>query len=85
MVELCILAGSKSNDIILDPFGGANTTGCVALKHSRKFISIKLNSDYVKIANDRTAPHLNKKRLESDNNIKLIITTNSEIFKQELF
>jgi len=53
LVEPCILAGSKVDDLILDPFAGSGTVGVVAKKHNRKFIGIELNPDYAKIANDR--------------------------------
>jgi len=53
LVEPCILAGSRVDDLILDPFAGSGTVGVVAKKHNRKFIGIELNPDYAKIANDR--------------------------------
>jgi len=53
LVEPCLLAGSKPNDTILDPFAGSGTVGVVAKKHNRNFIGIELNPDYAKIANDR--------------------------------
>lgn len=53
LVEPCILAGSKVDDFILDPFAGSGTVGVVAKKHNRRFIGIELNPDYAKIANDR--------------------------------
>jgi len=53
LVEPCILAGSKADDLILDPFAGSGTVGVVAKKHNRNFIGIELNPDYAKIANDR--------------------------------
>ena len=53
LVEPCLLAGSKPNDLILDPFAGSGTVGVVAKKHNRSFIGIELNPDYAKIANDR--------------------------------
>lgn len=40
---------------VLDPFGGAATTGLVALKHRRNFLGIELSSDYIEIAEKRTA------------------------------
>lgn len=45
----CILAGSKTGDVILDPFGGAMTTLMVAQQLNRKAIGIELNEDYIKI------------------------------------
>ena len=51
--ELCIKAGSKEGDIILDPFFGSGTTGWVAQRLGRKWLGIELNPDYVKIAEER--------------------------------
>jgi len=53
--KICILAGSKKGDIILDPFAGSGTTGEVALKLDRNFIGIELNQRYV---NDLIIPRL---------------------------
>lgn len=47
--RLCILAGSKEDDIVLDPFTGSGTTGVEALKLGRRFIGCELNPDFVKI------------------------------------
>ena len=44
---------SKPNDIILDPFSGAGTTGIAAIKLKRKYIGIDTNEEYNKIANKR--------------------------------
>ena len=52
--KLCILAGSRLGDCVLDPFAGSGTTGKVALELGRKAILIELNPAYVKLANDRT-------------------------------
>ncbi len=37
---------TEPGDIVLDPFGGSNTTGFCAEKSQRKWISIDTNSDY---------------------------------------
>ena len=51
--RICILAGSKSGDTILDPFGGAMTTLMVAQQLNRKAVGIELNEDYIKIGQKR--------------------------------
>ena len=56
LIKPCVLAGSKENGTVLDPFFGSGTTGVVATKFNRDFIGIELNSDYIGIA---------KRRLES--------------------
>jgi DNA modification methylase len=53
LIEPCVLAGSKKNDCIIDPFFGSGTTGIVANLHERDFIGIELKADYVEIARKR--------------------------------
>jgi DNA modification methylase len=58
--RLCILAGSKEGDTVLDPFWGTGTTGVVAREHGRKAIGIELNSKYVEMSMERfRQQHLN--------------------------
>ena len=56
LVEPCVLASSRPNDLVLDPFTGSGTVAVVALKHGRNFIGTELNPEYAEIA---------KKRIES--------------------
>lgn len=51
--RLCILAGSREKDIILDPFSGAGTTALVASSLGRHYVGFELNPKYVDIANKR--------------------------------
>ena len=44
---ICIKAGSKKGDTVLDPFCGSGTTGDVALRLERNFIGIELNKKYI--------------------------------------
>jgi DNA modification methylase len=53
LVEPCILAGSRKGGIVLDPFGGAGTTGVVASRLLRKSMIIELNPSYARIARER--------------------------------
>lgn len=41
--------------MVLDPFGGAGTTGLVAQRHGRHATLIELNPKYVAIAEKRLA------------------------------
>ena len=49
----CIKAGCPEGGLVLDPFGGANTTGLVARKLNRNYRVIELNSEYIKIGDNR--------------------------------
>ena len=53
--EICIKAGTKKGDTVLDPFFGSGTTGWVAQRLGRKWIGIELNEEYIKIAEKRFA------------------------------
>jgi DNA modification methylase len=53
LVEPCISLGSRSGDLVLDPFIGSGTTGLVAALMQRRFVGIELNPDYVEIAERR--------------------------------
>ena len=50
-----ILASTRRNDIVLDPFFGTGTTGAVAKRLNRQFIGIEQEASYVKIATRRIA------------------------------
>lgn len=53
LVERCIKAGSKPGDMVLDPFGGAGTTGLVADRLGRNATLIELNPSYAELARNR--------------------------------
>ena len=53
LAELCIKAGCASGGTILDPFGGAGTTGMVADRLGRNAILIELNPEYAAMAERR--------------------------------
>jgi DNA modification methylase len=55
LIEPCILAGCPKDGMVLDPFGGAGTTGLVADRLERNAILIELNADYAKMAERRIA------------------------------
>jgi len=46
LIEPCILAGSRTGDVVLDPFGGSGTTAQVAQALGRKWILCELNDAY---------------------------------------
>ena len=53
LIEPCILAGCPKGGTVLDPFGGAGTTGLVADRNGRNAILIELNSTYATMAIER--------------------------------
>jgi DNA modification methylase len=55
LVEPMILAGSRTGDIVLDPFSGSGTVGRVSAKHGRRFVGLELNPSYIELAQHRTS------------------------------
>jgi DNA modification methylase len=53
LIEPCIKAGSRPGDTVLDPFGGAGTTGLVADRLGRNAILTELNPEYAAMAQRR--------------------------------
>jgi DNA modification methylase len=53
LIEPCILAGCPEGGTVLDPFGGAGTTGLVADRLRRDALLIELNPEYVEMARKR--------------------------------
>jgi DNA modification methylase len=53
LAEICIAAGSPPGGVILDPFGGAGTTGLVADRMQRDAILVELNPEYAEMARRR--------------------------------
>lgn len=53
LVETCLFASTKVEDIVLDPFTGSGTTGIVAVKNGRKFIGFELVKKYREMAQKR--------------------------------
>jgi DNA modification methylase len=55
LATICILAGSRRGDTVLDPFGGVGTTGAVAARLGRDATLIDLNLAYCRAAERRCA------------------------------
>jgi site-specific DNA-methyltransferase (cytosine-N4-specific) len=53
LVRPCILAGSKKDSLVLDPFFGSGTVGEVCIETGRRCVGIELNPEYTKIAKKR--------------------------------
>ena len=50
-----ILAASRPDDLVLDPFSGTGTTGAVAHRLRRRFIGVERSSEYAAAARERIA------------------------------
>lgn len=50
LLQRIILASTKSEDIVLDPFCGSSTTGVAALKEKRQFIGIEAEEEYLRVS-----------------------------------
>lgn len=55
LVAPCIMAGCPKGGAVLDPFGGAGTTGLVADRLGRDCTLIELNPEYAQLAERRLA------------------------------
>ncbi len=55
LIRPCILAGSRPNDVILDPFYGAGTVGIISKELKRRCVGIELKEEYIDIADKRTS------------------------------
>lgn len=55
LAKTCIMAGCPLGGVVLDPFGGAGTTGLVADRLGRNAVLIELNPTYAEIARNRIA------------------------------
>ena len=47
------MAGSRVDDIVLDPFMGSGTTAQVAIENGRQYLGCELNSEYKALQDER--------------------------------
>ncbi|HIK44179.1 MAG TPA: site-specific DNA-methyltransferase, partial [Leptolyngbyaceae cyanobacterium M65_K2018_010] len=55
LIAKCILASSRINDVVFDPFLGSGTTSVVAKKLGRQYVGIEREPDYCCWAEKRLA------------------------------
>ncbi len=60
LMSYLVTLGSRPSDLVLDPFVGSGTTCIAAQILNRRWIGIELNPEYIKIAQKRICPYLNK-------------------------
>lgn len=53
LARLCIQAGSRADDRVLDPFFGSGTTGVVCNELGRDCVGIELKDEYAELARER--------------------------------
>jgi site-specific DNA-methyltransferase (adenine-specific) len=53
LVETCLLASTRENDFVMDPFCGSGTTGVVACRLNRKFVGVELVEKYQQMSQRR--------------------------------
>lgn len=68
LIAKLLLASSKTNDIVFDPFLGVGTTSVVAKKLDRKYIGIERELDYCLIAEKRLKLADKEKRIQGFEN-----------------
>lgn len=66
LIEHCILAGSRMDDVVIDPFIGSGTTAAVAIHHGRQYLGCELNLDYKELQDDRIAGEISLKNSKID-------------------
>jgi site-specific DNA-methyltransferase (adenine-specific) len=53
LVETCVKAATRPNDLVLDPFSGSGTVAIVAQQFGRHFVGIDCSEQYCEIARKR--------------------------------
>lgn len=62
LIEPCILAGSRTADIVLDPFMGSGTTALVAVEHGRQYLGCELNPEYQDLQQERISKAVKQRK-----------------------
>jgi len=68
LVAKIILASSKPNDIVFDPFLGSGTTSVVAKKLGRRYVGIEIDEQYCCLAEKRLDTGGNEKNIQGYSN-----------------
>lgn len=55
LAELCVLAGTRPGDTVLDPFMGSGTVAGVAQRHGRRYLGCEINAAYAQLHPQRIA------------------------------
>ncbi|MBI5562011.1 MAG: YgiT-type zinc finger protein [Deltaproteobacteria bacterium] len=63
LLKRIILASTKENDLVLDPFCGSSTTGVAAILSNRKYAGIDLEQEYLNLSRKRIEEAIKKPML----------------------
>ena len=63
LLNRILLASSKEDDLVLDPFCGSGITGVAALELGRRFVGIETEEEYLELAKKRIMDVLSSPRL----------------------
>ena len=58
LVRRCLAAGSRPEDLVLDPFLGSGTVAAVCRDMDRRFVGIEIKPEYATLAHRRILPEL---------------------------
>lgn len=53
LLERIVIASTKENDIVLDPFNGSGTTGIACKNLNRRYIGIDINEEFLELTKKR--------------------------------
>lgn len=68
LLNRIMLASTKENDLVLDPFCGSSTTGVSAILNNRRYVGIDLEEKYLQVSVKRIEEALSKKESGLFNN-----------------
>jgi site-specific DNA-methyltransferase (adenine-specific) len=50
LVQRCLTAASRENDLVLDPFLGSGTSAVASVRNRRRFVGIEMDSHWIDVA-----------------------------------
>jgi site-specific DNA-methyltransferase (adenine-specific) len=60
LIRPIVACASTPGDLVVDPFCGSGTTGCICLESARRFVGIELSEQYATLARERIQGHERK-------------------------
>ena len=69
LIQPCIVASTRPNDIVLDPFLGSGTTALLSERLNRNWIGCELNEDYRVLQDERLGNTILKKLLDKNSQV----------------